>query len=105
SALALSVCYLAMCLAIWRVRTARPATPAGDADWLVVYASQTGGAEYLAGQTAATLITGGLSARAVCMSSLEADALSTAGRVLFIASTYGEGDAPDSGARFAGEVM
>ncbi|RZA34242.1 MAG: oxidoreductase, partial [Lysobacteraceae bacterium] len=105
SALALSGGYLAMCVAIWRARALRPVTPAGNADWLVVHASQTGSADYLAGQTAATLITGGLSARAVCMSELDADALSTAGRVLFIASTYGEGDAPDSGARFAGEVM
>lgn len=105
SALALSGGYLAMCLAIWRARAARPVTPTGTADWLVVYASQTGGAEYLAGQTAATLTTGGLSARALCMSELDADTLARAGRVLFIASTYGEGDAPDSAARFAGAVM
>ncbi|CAN7286441.1 sulfite reductase subunit alpha [Massilia sp. LjRoot122] len=104
-ALALSSGYLAMCFAIWRARAARNSVPAADADWLVVYASQTGSAEYLAGQTAATLTTGGLSARAVCMSHLEAGALSKSGRILFIASTYGEGDAPDSGARFAGETM
>jgi sulfite reductase (NADPH) flavoprotein alpha-component len=94
-----------MCLAIWRARAARRGPPAGEADWLVVYASQTGSAEYLAEQTAATLTTGGLSARAVCMSALDAGSLSTSTRVLFIASTYGEGDAPDTGARFAGQTM
>lgn len=105
-ALALSGGYLAMCFAIWRARAAaRPAASTGEADWLVVHASQTGSAEYLAGQTAATLRTGGLSARAACMSSLDPDTLSKAGRILFIASTYGEGDAPDAAARFAGVTM
>ena len=105
-AIALSSGYLAMCFAIWRARAgARKGAGAVDADWLVVHASQTGGAEYLAAQTAATLRTGGLSARALCMSELGLDALSNAGRILFIASTYGEGDAPDTAARFAGVTM
>lgn len=105
SALALSGAWLTMCLAVWRARAARGTPDAGAADWLVVHASQTGSAEYLAGQTAATLRTGGLAARAVCMSDLPADALARAGRVLFVASTYGEGDAPDTAARFAGATM
>ena len=106
SALALSSGYLAMCLAIWRARAAaRPGPVTGAADWLVVHASQTGGAEHLAARTAATLSTGGLSARAMCMSELGPDTLSAAQRILFIASTYGEGDAPDSAARFAGAAM
>ncbi|KFI06765.1 sulfite reductase subunit alpha [Massilia sp. BSC265] len=106
SALALSGGYLAMCFALWRARAAaRQKAGTGEADWLVIHASQTGSAEYLAGQTAATLRLGGLSARAVCMSELDADTLSRAGRILFIASTYGEGDAPDTAARFAGATM
>jgi len=103
-ALALSGTWLAMCLAIWRTRLARREL-AGGADWLVVYASQTGSAEHLAERTAATLALGGLDARAVCMSALDADALSTSSRMLFICSTYGEGDAPDTAARFASTVM
>ena len=104
-ALALSSGYLAMCLAIWRARAARKPAPSSHADWLVAHASQTGSAEYLAERTAATLTTGGLSARAVCLSALDAGALSSATRVLFIASTYGEGDAPDAAAAFAGRLM
>ncbi|NNG22302.1 sulfite reductase subunit alpha [Telluria aromaticivorans] len=109
SALALFATYLGMCLAIWRARDARrigrKLGQAGTADWLVVHASQTGSAEYLAERTAALLSTGGLLARSVCMSELGFDALASSGRILFIASTYGEGDAPDSGARFSSITM
>ena len=107
-ALALVAGYAGMCAAIWRAAAARrrPAADAGvQADWLVVHASQTGSAEYLAQRTAATLATGGLTARAVCISTLDAGALASASRILFICSTYGEGDAPDSAARFAGVTM
>ncbi|WP_020652869.1 sulfite reductase subunit alpha [Massilia niastensis] len=108
-ALALCGSYLAMCLAIWRARMARSNGKAGGiaapADWLVVYASQTGSAEYLAQRTAATLTLGGLDARAACISDLDPGLLGAAGRILFICSTYGEGDAPDTAARFAGKIM
>jgi sulfite reductase (NADPH) flavoprotein alpha-component len=106
-ALALVTGYAGMCVAIWRARATGQSAPAlgGRADWLVVHASQTGSAEYLAQQTAATLATGGLSARAACISSLDAAALAGASRILFICSTYGEGDAPDNAARFAGVTM
>lgn len=104
-ALALSGVYLAMCLAIWRSRLARTQVATGAADWLVVYASQTGSAEFLAERTAATLALGGLDARAVCISALDAGQLGAASRILFICSTYGEGDAPDTAARFAGHTM
>jgi sulfite reductase (NADPH) flavoprotein alpha-component len=86
------------------LRKSAPAA-SGPADWLVVYASQTGNADYLAQQTAATLTTGGLSARAVCISALDAETLAGVTRALFIASTYGEGDSPDTAARFAGVTM
>jgi sulfite reductase (NADPH) flavoprotein alpha-component len=104
-ALALSGVYLMMCLAIWRGRMARATAGTGPADWLVVHASQTGSADWLAQRSLDTLVTGGLKARAVCMSGLDLDTLRGASRVLFIASTYGEGDAPDPGARFASETM
>jgi sulfite reductase (NADPH) flavoprotein alpha-component len=108
-ALLLSAGYLAMCAGYWRgarVRAVPPAVPgAGAADWLVVYASQTGSAEYLARRSAELLSTGGLAARAACISSLDEGSLRGASRILFVASTYGEGDAPDTAARFAERLM
>jgi sulfite reductase (NADPH) flavoprotein alpha-component len=70
-----------------------------------VYASQTGSAEDLAQRSAALLATGGLPARVACISRLDDTTLRNASRILFIASTYGEGDAPDTAARFAGRLM
>jgi sulfite reductase (NADPH) flavoprotein alpha-component len=108
-ALLLSDSYLLMCAALWQKRLrsarARAQVPAAPADWLVVYASQTGSAELLARRSAELLATGGLAARAVCISSLDEAGLRGASRVLFVVSTYGEGDAPDTAARFAGRLM
>jgi len=108
-ALALSAGWLALSLRMWRAHRNASGTgvaaDAAGADWLVVHASQTGGAEYLAQRSAELLATGGLSARAVCISALDGAQLTAATRVLFIASTYGEGDAPDTAARFAGRLM
>jgi sulfite reductase (NADPH) flavoprotein alpha-component len=107
AALLLSGAYAAMCMGLWRTRRVRAGSMDGDggADWLVVYASQTGSAEDLARRTAALLATGGLSARSACISKLDAASLAGASRILFVASTYGEGDAPDTAARFAGRLM
>jgi len=104
-ALLLCAGYLAMCAGYWRAARARTALDAAPADWLVVYASQTGSAEYLARRSAELLATGGLAARAVCISGLDQDSLRGATRILFVASTYGEGDAPDTAARFAERLM
>jgi sulfite reductase (NADPH) flavoprotein alpha-component len=108
-ALLLSAGYLAMCAGYLRAARARSATAAGmdntAADWLVVYASQTGSAEVLARRSAALLATGGLEARVACISALDEASLRKASRILFVASTYGEGDAPDTAARFAGRLM
>jgi sulfite reductase (NADPH) flavoprotein alpha-component len=104
-ALALTGSYVAMCLGIWRARRAHTGAVAAPADWLVVYASQTGNAEYLARRTAETLATGGVAARAADIATLDQALLSATTRILFVASTYGEGDAPDSAAHFAGRLM
>jgi sulfite reductase (NADPH) flavoprotein alpha-component len=101
-ALLLSGGWLALTFNMWRAHRHGAAVDTKDADWLVVHASQTGSAEQLAQRSAALLATGGLAARAVCISALDRDRLASATRILFIASTYGEGDAPDTAARFAG---
>ncbi|WP_036168867.1 sulfite reductase subunit alpha [Massilia sp. 9096] len=101
----LSAGWLALCLDAWRRRLRAEIIDSMPADWLVVHASQTGNAEFLAERTAALLATGGLRARAVGMSTFDAAALEHATRILFVVSTYGEGDAPDAAARFAGTLM
>jgi sulfite reductase (NADPH) flavoprotein alpha-component len=104
-ALALSLGWLGLSYRMWGAHRNGGAMDTKDADWLVVHASQTGSAEVLAKRTAALLATGGLAAHAVCISALDRDRLAAATRVLFIASTYGEGDAPDTAAPFAGRLM
>ena len=92
--------YALMCYMLARARRP-PKAASGKADWIVAYASQTGTGEYLAQQTVATLATGGQYARALSLEHLDEPTLRGAGRMLFIVSTYGEGDAPDSAERFA----
>ncbi len=108
----MSVGYALVCLAPYlRTRRKRLAAERARAEaaaspgWIVSYASQTGNAEELAQQTAATLKLAGIPARLCELSDLSADDLRAAERVLFLVSTYGEGDAPDAAAGFAGRLM
>lgn len=100
TALGMLAAYALVCFTVLRQRRATGAA-GGPADWLVVFASQTGTCEYLAGRTVATLHTGGLSARSASMDDIGEAELRAASRILFVVSTYGEGDPPDSGARLA----
>lgn len=72
---------------------------------IVAYASQTGQAEHYAKQTAEALRTAGTAVRLLPLSHLDAAALAHTPRVLFIASTTGEGDAPDNASRFVRHMM
>lgn len=63
---------------------------------LVAFASQTGTAEQLAWMTGEALSGAGTPARVVSLSDLDILTLREAGRILVVASTTGEGDAPDS---------
>lgn len=84
------------------VRRARNtgATPAAPDATLVVFASQTGFGEELARMTAAALNAGGITTALISLGDLTARRLAAAPRALFIASTTGEGDAPDSAVAF-----
>lgn len=73
--------------------------------WIVAHASQTGNAEQLAEQTAAALRLAGLPVQLAEFSALTPELLQGAERILFLASTYGEGDAPDTAAAFSSRVM
>ncbi|CUK17345.1 MULTISPECIES: sulfite reductase subunit alpha [Achromobacter] len=79
--------------------------PQGDDAILVAYASQTGYAEALAAQTAQSLQAGGLAVRVAPLAQLDGARLAASRRILFIASTYGEGDPPDAAAAFASQTM
>jgi sulfite reductase (NADPH) flavoprotein alpha-component len=107
-----SVSYALVCLAPYlRTRRKRLAAQRAKAEaaaspgWIVAYASQTGNAEELAGQTLATLKLAGIPAQLSELSELCAEDLLRAERVLFLVSTYGEGDAPDAAAAFSGRLM
>jgi len=94
----------------WRRRKAhddaeRAAVQAAGPGWIVAHASQTGNAEQLAEQTAATLRLAGIPVRLCSLSALSRDELQRAERILFVVSTYGEGDAPDAAAAFVGRIM
>ncbi|MBB1060273.1 sulfite reductase subunit alpha [Marilutibacter spongiae] len=81
-----------------------PATETA-ADWWVVHASQTGHAEALAELSAQALRDSGQSVRVTDLGRLDIEQLAQARRVLFIASTTGEGDAPDTALAFVRRAM
>ncbi len=107
---ALCLAYAALCQAAWW-RHARSASAAASdesasaATWIVAYASQTGNAEELAQQTVALLRLAGIRVQLRCLSALGREELLRCERMLFLVSTYGEGDAPDNAAAFCSRCM
>lgn len=108
TAFAVTLVYSAWCAWLWQARrklpgTSSAATGAPDAQspaLLLIHASQTGYAEQLAEQTALSLRTAGVVVDLRSIADIDAATLLHAQRALFIASTTGEGDAPDCAARF-----
>ena len=99
---------------VWRERGARTQARArSDAlagagegrPVLIAFASQTGFAEELAWMTARALSDGGVGARVVSFADLDLQTLKATDRALLIVSTTGEGDPPDSAARFVRKAM
>lgn len=99
---------LAKAIAVRRRRRSAMALEEAALDsptWLVAYASQTGTAEDLAWQTARTLKLAGVAAHLCSLADVDAEQLARAHRILLVASTSGEGDAPDNGAAFAERLL
>ena len=106
----ITLLYLAGCAWQWRRARAAsaPATTIADGGpipWLVAHASQTGEAHALAGQTAASLAAAGVQVVARPLGHVDVALLSRTRRALFVASTTGEGDAPDPALAFVRDVM
>lgn len=107
AALLLVGIYTGMCAAIFfRHRAARrEAALSSEGDWLVVHASQTGTALAVAQDTQRLLASAGIRVGLVSLAQVDVTMLAAADRVLFVVSTYGEGDPPDEAAGFADRYM
>ena len=82
------------------------AATASDApSWLIGFASQSGFAEQLAWQTAGQLQAAGLPVRVQPLAAIKEDDLQNAGNALFVVSTFGDGEAPDSARGFERKVL
>ncbi len=112
-ALVVLASYLAGCAWLWRrhrqalrAEQHRQAMEGRQDDAiLVLHASQTGQAQALAEETARRLQAAGKAVRLLPLGALDASSLHGARQALFIASTSGEGDAPDSARRFVHRCM
>ncbi len=74
--------------------------PATSAEWLVLWASQTGNSEELAQACAQRLDAAGQRTRLRAMDEAGLDDLRAASSVLLVTSTFGDGDPPDNAASF-----
>ncbi len=74
-------------------------------DWLIGFASQSGFAEQLAWQTAGQLQAAGHGVRVEPLARLDRQALSEAQHALFVVSTFGDGEAPDSARGFERKLL
>lgn len=83
----------------------KPAPAATPGATLIAVASQTGFGDELAEMTARAFADVGQPAQVKSFADIEPADLTAASRVLFIASTTGEGDAPDSASGFVRKVM
>ena len=84
-----------------RPRRGRRATGGGRRKGVtVLYASQTGNSEALAETIASSLAGADMQARALPMDEYDTGALATETQLIFVSSTYGDGDPPDNGKAF-----
>ncbi|MGV8959622.1 MAG: sulfite reductase subunit alpha [Stenotrophomonas sp.] len=101
------ITYAALCGALWW-RSRAPATAplaGGETAVLVIWASQTGFAQQLAERSAEALRATGTAVQLQPLDKVDAALLASSERVLFVASTTGEGDPPDHALAFLKRVM
>ena len=73
--------------------------------WLIAYASQTGTAEQLAWRTATSLQAAHQAVTVKSVQQLTTEDLQHAKQILFVASTYGTGEAPDLASNFDKKIL
>ena len=73
--------------------------------WLIGFASQSGFAEQLAWQTAGQLQAAGLPVRVQPLAAVSEEDLQQASNALFVVSTFGDGEAPDSARGFERKIL
>jgi sulfite reductase (NADPH) flavoprotein alpha-component len=91
-----------------QVRNARQGLAQNHSDapaWLIGFASQSGFAEQLAWQTAGQLQAAGLPVKVQSLGSVSEDDLRQSEHALFVVSTFGDGEAPDSARGFERSVL
>ncbi|QXQ19628.1 PepSY domain-containing protein [Pseudomonas tolaasii] len=91
-----------------QVRDARKGLGANASNapaWLIGFASQSGFAEQLAWQTAGQLQAAGLPVNVQPLGSVSQSDLSESENALFVVSTFGDGEAPDSARGFERSVL
>lgn len=91
-----------------QVRAARSSASSAKASadsWLIGFASQSGFAEQLAWQSAGQLQAAGLPVQVRPLAELGESDLQQARRALFVVSTFGDGEAPDSARTFERKVL
>lgn len=104
------IAYVAFCAGVIGAHRRRRAALSVPADaqgkpTLVAYASQTGFAEQLATQTARALQGAGMPVQLVSFADLDGRHLAACGQALFLVSTTGEGDAPDTASGFTRKLL
>ena len=90
---------------IKQARQGFAATSSDTPSWLIGFASQSGFAEQLAWQTAGQLQAAGLPVRVQPLAALSENDLQQASNALFVVSTFGDGEAPDSARGFERKIL
>ena len=88
--------YAVLCICYLRPKSAHLITNAAEYEWVIGYASQSGRAEQLAQELALRLP----NAKAYALNALTADSLKDIRQLIVVASTYGDGEAPDNASQF-----
>ncbi|MFP3516827.1 sulfite reductase flavoprotein subunit alpha [Pseudomonas sp. SIMBA_077] len=79
--------------------------PSDTSSWLIGFASQSGFAEQLAWQTAGQLQAAGMPVRVQPLAALSENDLEHSSHALFVVSTFGDGEAPDSARGFERKLL